>query len=81
MPLYLKAAAKCDSEECEFEEDMYVMLDLADGASVLVIGDLPPPPSWEVYIRLNKKKLRCPECIAQRKRDRLRVVNDEAPSS
>ena len=80
MLLQLRCVAQCDTEGCEFEEEMFIQLELADGFSLFGISDMPPPPGWEQYARMNVKKLRCPECIAQRKRGRLKVVSDEAKS-
>lgn len=77
MPLQLRCVDQCDTEGCEFEEEMFIQLDLAAGWSMVMLGDVPPPPNWETYVRLGIKKLRCPECITQRKRDRLKVVSDE----
>lgn len=77
MALFLKAAAKCDEEGCNFEEEMYIKLDLADGPSMFMIGNLPPPPNWETWVSMGLKRLRCPGCITKRKKSRLKVVGDD----
>ncbi len=78
MPLQLRAVAQCDTDGCKFEEELFIQLEVADGPSLFGISDLPPPPNWETYVRMGIKKLRCPECIAQRKRNRLKVIDDGA---
>ncbi len=74
MALFLKALAKCDMPGCEVKEEVEVKFDLADGPSLFTINDLPPPPNWETWSLVGRKMLRCPECVAKRKKGRLKVV-------
>lgn len=80
MALYLKALMKCDVEGCDYSEDVDIKFDLADGAAMFMVSDMPAPPNWECFVRLGRKFFRCPDCIAERKRNRLKVVHD-APTA
>lgn len=74
MALFLKALAKCDMPGCEFKEEVEIKFDVADGPSLFMIGNLPPPPNWEAWSQLGRKLLRCPECAVKRKKGRFKVV-------
>lgn len=60
MPLQLRCVDQCDTEGCEFEEEMFIQLDLAAGWSMVMLGDVPPPPNWETYVRLGIKNCAVP---------------------
>ena len=77
MALFLKAQMKCDIPECDYSEEISIQLDLAEGVSLFLVGDMPAPKGWEFFVRLGVKYARCPDCIAEQKRGRLKVVNDE----